>query len=55
MSRFETRRFYSEFFILPTIGVVKMMYGVYDYKYRIAFAWLNLRASIGIVKVRTSL
>jgi hypothetical protein len=50
MARFESKIYRSEFFILPTIGIVKMKYGIYDYKYRLAFAWFNFRASVGFVK-----
>ena len=48
--RIESRIYRTELFIIPTIGIVRMMYGLYGYKYRLAFAWLNYRISIGFMK-----
>lgn len=33
--------------IIPTIGIVTRCY---DYRFRIAFIWLNIQASIGFFK-----
>lgn len=46
MKRIETQKCYAQIILLPTFCVLRRDYGVYDYKYRIAFAWLFWRLSI---------
>lgn len=47
MKRFETALSRSEIFIIPTFGFIKKYSYIEEKEYiRIAFAWLNLRASI---------
>ena len=48
MKRIETQNCYTQIILLPTFGFLRRDYGVYDYKYRIAFAWLFWRLSIGL-------
>jgi hypothetical protein len=48
MKRIETQKRYTQIVLLPTFGFVRRDCGVYDYKYRIAFAWLFWRLSIGL-------
>ena len=48
MKRIETQKCYTQIILLPTFGFLRRDYGVYDYKYRIAFAWLFWRLSIGL-------
>ena len=54
MKRIETQKCYTQIVLLPTFGFVRRDCGVYDYKYRIAFAWLFWRLSIGLWQGRTS-
>ena len=48
MKRIETQKRYTQIILLPTFGFLRRDYGVYAYKYRIAFAWLFWRLSIGL-------
>jgi len=43
---------WNQLMIIPTFGFIKPTAGFYKYKYRIAFAWLFWRVSIGFGKVK---
>ena len=48
MKRIKTQNCYTQIILLPTFGFLRSDYGVFDYKYRIVFAWLFWRLSIGL-------
>jgi len=50
MKLFEYEIIMAQIMLIPTIGVVKRNAGIYNYKYRIAFAWMWWRFSVGIAK-----
>lgn len=52
MRRLETRIDRNQIFFFPSFGLIHSTTGIYVYKYRIAFAWLIFRLSIGFGKVR---
>lgn len=40
----------EQWFLIPSIGILRMRRYVIGYKYRIAFAWLHFRFSVGVGK-----
>jgi hypothetical protein len=51
MKRIECMTMRNQIMIIPTFGIIKPK-TVIKYKYRIAFAWMIWRASIGVLKYK---
>ena len=52
MRLIEWETVWTQIMLIPTFGFIKRTIGIYNYKYRIAFAWLFWRVSIGFVRVK---